>query len=203
MLLQLLIKSTATINKQQIISECGGIEVFAANHSNELSASLHKICAYMSEVYAFRLDVPDESNEASGALTSPTSSQQSASTSEAVFEHLKRCVSYLLNKNEKIFIKLNAAAGGAADEGPTFKLNAQYIVQKLQETQVMSPKPPSLPPPPPPPPTSTLPQANKQHSPTNTTTTTTVPTTETTLEASVSSRDLNPMSVKDLLGSVK
>ena len=109
LLLQLLIKSVAILNRQNFQSEP------AVNLDNENSCSLNDICKYLTDKFDFELQ---EETTSSANITN-----------DVKIDRLKLCIIYLINKNEKIFIKLND------QNEEKFKLNSIYIRQKLQQNQ--------------------------------------------------------------------
>lgn len=122
-LLQILMKSLATLNKQSITAGINSQDKQYA--TTETSSTLADICAFLNTHYSFQLD--DTSDE-----TTPLSS------SESTRQRLSECVAYLLRKNnEKIFIRLkpDLASGGGEQSEQTFKLNSSYICKKLMQQQ--------------------------------------------------------------------
>jgi hypothetical protein len=105
LLLQLLIKSIAILNRQNFQLDV------TINLDNENSCSLSDMCTYLTEKFDFELqDEPSTANE-------------------VLIDRLKSCIVYLIKKNEKIFIKI------IEQNEEKYKLNSIYIRQKLQQNQ--------------------------------------------------------------------
>ncbi len=135
LILQLLIKSIAVLNKQNFNDLKAGAPDSKSptrtstnghtSQTHENSCSLQSICKYLMDTYRFEL-----------VKTAPNDTVKCDSTNnEQIEKSLTEWVKYLLKKNEKIFIRIGDDESQSESVTATYKLNATYIQQKLQQTQ--------------------------------------------------------------------
>lgn len=113
LILQLLIKTVASLNKQNFNDFD---QTPNASPLNENTCDLCQVCSYLTDNFKFNLTEPNE-----------------------LLQRLKKISFYLLHKNDKIFLKeLNNLPGDQTEHESNykkfkFKLNSVYVRRKLQQ----------------------------------------------------------------------
>lgn len=136
LILQLLIKSVASLNNQNfhdIQSKSNNEIIDPVNQNPSQTCSINIICKYLLDKFKFRIE--ELRDPASGDFDRNINQTQSE-----LFDELRPCVRYLMSKNEKMFIKTEIESANDDDNKYSYKLNSQYINQKLRQN-LKSPPP--------------------------------------------------------------